>query len=235
MTGGEGSTIRVDLHNHTWASRDCVTDPERLLAVALERGVHRIAITDHNQLAVALEMAERYPSRVIPGEEVKTAEGIDVIGLYLREEIPEGTPAEEVCRRVKSQGGIVYLPHPYARGKGGSGRHAERLAPLVDVVEVFNGRLHPGSLNEPARRLAEEHHLPVGAGSDAHSIGEIAGSFVEVPDHPNHPAALLEALHAATIHGSTAPWAVHLASTWAKVRKRLPGYRASLTPRKPGR
>ncbi|MCK5651960.1 MAG: hypothetical protein KAJ42_11305, partial [Gemmatimonadetes bacterium] len=60
-------------------------------------------------------------------------------------------------------------------------------------------------------------------------------SFVEVPDHPNDPAALLEALHAAIIHGSTAPWTVHLASTWAKVRKRLPGYRASLTPRKPGR
>ena len=27
--------MRVDLHNHTWASGDCLMDPERLLAVAM--------------------------------------------------------------------------------------------------------------------------------------------------------------------------------------------------------
>ena len=48
----------------------------------------------------------------------------------------------------------MYLPHPYARGKGGSGRYAEELVPLVDVVEVFNGRLHPGSLNKPGEEFA---------------------------------------------------------------------------------
>ncbi len=219
----EGGLIRLDLHLHTHGSWDCLSDPRRVLDRARARGVERIAITDHNQLAVALDMARAFPDRIIAGEEVRTAEGIDVIGLYLQKEIPKGTPAAEVCARVRDQGGLVYLPHPYARGKGGGGRHAEALAASVDIVEVFNARLHPARLNEPAEALARKHGLPRGAGSDAHTVGEVAGAWVEVPAHPNEPAALLAALAGGRIEGRTAPWAVHLASTWAKVRKRLPG------------
>jgi len=220
---GGAPWLRLDLHLHTWASWDCLSDPERVLEAARARGVERLAVTDHDRLALALRLAERYPEQVIAGEEVRTAEGIDVIGLYLHEEIPRGTPAREVIRRVRDQGGVVYLPHPYAAGKGGGGRLAEELAPLVDVVEVFNARLHPGSLNGPALALAERHGRLMGAGSDAHTVREVAGAFVEVPRHPNEPAALLRALASGRVSGRTAAWAVHLASTWAKVRKRIPG------------
>ena len=214
--------LRIDMHMHTQTSFDCLSDPRKVLAAASARGVQRIAITDHNRVTTALDMAEAFPDSVIPGEEVKTKEGIDVIGLYIQEEIPKGTPAAEVCRRVKDQGGLVYLPHPYARGKGGSGRYAEELAPQVDIIEVFNGRLHPGHLNVRGEELAERWSKPRGAGSDAHMLGEVAGAWVEVAQHPNEPAALLAALEHAEVRGVTTPWAVHLASTWAKVRKRLP-------------
>jgi len=214
--------LRIDMHMHTQASFDCLSDPRKVLAAASARGVRRIAITDHNRVTTALEMAEAFPDSVIPGEEVKTKEGIDVIGLYIKEVIPKGTPAREVCRRVKDQGGLVYLPHPYARGKGGSGRYAEELAPLVDIIEVFNARLHPGRLNDQGEELADRWSKPRGAGSDAHMLGEVAGAWVEVGPHPNEPAALLAALEHAQVRGVTTPWVVHLASTWAKVRKRLP-------------
>jgi dephospho-CoA kinase len=214
--------LRIDMHMHTQTSFDCLSDPRKVLAAASARGVQRIAITDHNRVTTALNMAEAFPDSVIPGEEVKTKEGIDVIGLYIQEEIPKGTPAAEVCLRVKDQGGLVYLPHPYARGKGGSGRYAEELAPQVDIIEVFNGRLHPGHLNVRGEELAERWSKPRGAGSDAHMLGEVAGAWVEVAQHPNEPAALLAALEHAEVRGVTTPWAVHLASTWAKVRKRLP-------------
>ena len=210
------------MHLHTRASFDCLSDPRSVIEAARAKGVQRIAITDHNRLTLALEMAAAFPDAVIPGEEVRTAEGIDVIGLYLREEIPKGTSAKDVCRLVREQGGIVYLPHPYARGKGGAGRYAEELAPLVDVVEVFNARLHPGRLNETGEELAARWAKVRGAGSDAHTVGEVAGAFVEVADHANEPAALLAALAGARIRGVTTPWSVHLSSTWAKVRKRLP-------------
>ena len=102
------NTLRTVLTDHPLVQR-CLHVQE-LLALASERGVDRIAITDHNRLYVALEMAERHPDRIIPGEEVKTAEGIDVIGLYLSEEIPKGTPAEDTIERIRGalNPGLVY-------------------------------------------------------------------------------------------------------------------------------
>ena len=208
--------LRIDMHVHTHASWDCLSDPGKVLDRALDRGLDRIAITDHNRLWAAREMALRHPDRIIPGEEVKTAEGIDVIGLYLHEEIPKGTPGREVCARVREQGGLVYLPHPYARGKGGSGRYAEELAEHADIIEVFNARLHDGALNQAAADLAERRKLPGGGGSDAHSLWEVGRACVELPDHPNRPDAFLEALASARVSGVTSPHAVHLVSTFAK-------------------
>jgi predicted metal-dependent phosphoesterase TrpH len=225
-TGGRASApgrMQLDLHLHTRGSWDSLSDPEAVLRRALERGLDRVAITDHNRLDVALEAAQRHPDRIIPGEEVRTAEGVDVIGLYLSEEIPEGTPAEETCRWIRRQGGIVYLPHPYAPGKGGSGRLAETLAPLVDVVEVFNARLRSRRRNERALKLARRHGKLRGAGSDAHTVGEVGNGRVRVPPHPNEAAALLAALEEAEVEGRKAPLHVFLGSNWAKVRKRLFG------------
>lgn len=218
------ATIRLDLHLHTRGSWDCLSDPEAILERAAAVGIHRVAITDHNRLGVAVEMHGRHPDRVIPGEEVRTQEGIDLIGLYIREEIPKGTPAREVCRLIREDGGVVYLPHPFAPGKGGSGRHAVALAPLVDVVEVFNARLHPGRLNAPALELALAHGKLQGAGSDAHTVGEVGGAWVELPTHENRPDAFLAALAEGRAGGRTTPYWVHLASTWAKVRKSFPGW-----------
>lgn len=215
--------LRLDLHMHTWGSWDCLSDPEANLARALERGVGRIALTDHDHLEVALEASSAHPDRIIPGEEVRTAEGVDLIGLYLREEIPGGTPAAEVAERTREQGGVVYLPHPYASGKGGGGRLAEALAALSDVVETFNARLHPAARNAPAEALAHRHGKLRGAGSDAHTVAEVGNAWVEVAAHPNEPSAFLRALRRARVQGSEASRLVHLASTWAKVRRLLPG------------
>jgi predicted metal-dependent phosphoesterase TrpH len=223
VTGGE--RVRIDLHLHTWGSWDSLSDPERVLARARARGVERIAITDHDRLHVALEMAARHPEAVIPGEEVRTAEGIDLIGLYLAEEIPRGTPMLETCREIRAQGGIVYLPHPYAAGKGGSGRHAEALAPEVDVVEGWNARLRSRRANDRAVELAARHGKPVGAGSDAHTPGEAGNAWVEVARHPNTAAGLLAALRGpgVRVHGVRAGLHVFARSNAAKVWKKLGG------------
>ena len=217
-----GGPLRLDLHLHTHGSWDCLSDPEAVLRRARSLGFGRVAITDHDRLAVALRMHDLHPESVIPGEEVRTAEGVDVIGLYLDEEIPRGTPARETIARIRAQGGIPYLPHPYAKGKGGGGRLADELAPLCDVVEVFNARLHTAGLNERAQELAVRHRKLRAAGSDAHTVREIGNAFVEVAPHANRADALLSALGRATrVGGSSASPLVHLASTWAKVYKGL--------------
>jgi predicted metal-dependent phosphoesterase TrpH len=219
--GDAQALVRIDMHLHTSGSWDCLSDPEKVLGAALERGYARIAITDHDRLDVALRMAETHPDLIIPGDEVRTADGIDVIGLYLSREIARGTPAAETIALIRAQGGIPYLPHPYAGGKGGGGRLADELGALCDVVEVFNARLHAPSANARAEELAVRHRKLRGAGSDAHTVGEVGNAFVELPPHANRPDALLRALAGARSGGREASRLVHLASTWAKVAKRL--------------
>jgi predicted metal-dependent phosphoesterase TrpH len=160
---------------------------------------------------------------VIVGEEVKTAERVDIIGLYIAERIPKGTPARETCERIKAQGGLVYVPHPFAGGKGGGERLLAEIEDLVDAVEGFNGRIHKPELNARAVEWAEERNLPLGAGSDAHTLFEVGRTYIEVPAFDDTPAGFLAALWEGTIHGLYSSHAVHLASTWAKVWKQLPG------------
>ena len=50
--------------------------------------------------------------RVIPGIELSTSDG-EVVGLYIWENIPAGLSLLGAVERIKGQGGIVYLPHPF--------------------------------------------------------------------------------------------------------------------------
>ena len=213
------ATLRIDMHLHTARSFDCLSQPERVLQAAAARGIDRLCITDHNEIAAALRLAEAYPERVIVGEEVKTAERVDVIGLYIQTLIPKGTPARETCERIRAQGGLVYMPHPYAGGKGGDGRLLDELAELIDIVEVFNARLHRTELNQRAAQWAAANGKPGGAGSDAHTLAEIGQAHVEVEAHEHSAPGFLRALHSARVHGATTPRVAHLASTYAKLHK----------------
>ena len=220
-TGRGTGRIKLDMHLHTCGSFDCLTDPHELVARAGACGIDRICVTDHNAIAVAQQLASDYPERVIVGEEVKTAERVDIIGLYIRELIPQGTPALETCERIRSQGGIVYVPHPFAGGKGGGGRLLVQIEHAIDVLEAFNARLHDPTLNERAATWARARRLPLGAGSDAHTLHEVGRAWVELPPFDNEPGALLAALRDATIHGTPSSRVVHVASAWAKTRKWL--------------
>ena len=208
---------RVDMHIHTHCSFDCRSDRDAVVERALAAGLARICITDHDDIEAAFDLAARYPDVVIPGEEVKTAERVDVIGLFLTEWIPGGTPARETCDRIHEQGGLVYVPHPFAGGKGGGGRILAGIEDQVDIVEGFNARIHDQALNGRAREWAGARGLPLGAGSDAHTLGEIGRAWVEVPTFDMEPASFLAAVRAGTIHGRESSRLVHLASTVAKL------------------
>jgi predicted metal-dependent phosphoesterase TrpH len=218
-----GHRMKLDMHMHTRASFDCLSDPFDVVTAALSRGMDRICITDHNEISAAVELHAEYPDRVIVGEEVKTAEGVDIIGLFLMERIPKGTPARETCERIAEQGGIVYVPHPFAGGKGGGGLILPQIEHLVHAVEGFNARIHDPALNARAQQWAVQRKLPLGAGSDAHTLAEVGRAYVELPAFETTPSSLLNALRDGTLHGRLSSHAVHIASTWAKARKWLDG------------
>src|SRR5688500_17007640 len=209
------------MHVHTCGSFDCLNDPHRLVARAREGGLDRVCITDHNEIDVALELKAAHPDHIIVGEEVKTGEGVDIIGLYIREKIPKGTPARETCERIRAQGGVVYVPHPFAGGKGGNGRILPEIEELVDAVEGFNARLHDKRLNQRACEWARARNLPLGAGSDAHTLREIGRGAVTMPAFEPNRESFLTALRAGSIAGIESSRLIHLGSVYARVHKRF--------------
>ncbi len=185
-----GSGLRLDLHNHTRFSPDGLMSPAKLLQVAKARGVDCVAVTDHNTVEGALEalaLSEADPSlpRVIPGIELTTAAG-EIIGLYVREAIPPGLPLLESVERIREQGGLVYLPHPYDLFRRGAVCRTERLraAESADIIEVINGRSLGPRAGNKAARLARRLGKPAGAGSDAHRKAEVGLSCVLVDAYP---------------------------------------------------
>jgi hypothetical protein len=166
----ERPPIDVDLHMHTDHSYDCATPVEVLLAEAERRGLGAIAVTDHNEISGALEArAKATGVQIIVGEEVKTAEQGEVIGLFIEEKIPRGMTLEATIAEIKRQGGIVYVPHPFDRMHSVPDyEHLLGVIDDVDAIEVFNPRIAIHEFNEEAVRFAAKYRIPAGAGSDAH-------------------------------------------------------------------
>ena len=176
--------ISVDLHMHTSWSHDCSIEVEELVEHAEDIGLGGIAVTDHNAFGGALEAVELAQDRelvVIPGEEVKTDDQGEVIGLFLSEEIPRGMSFADTVSAIREQEGLVYLPHPFDR------MHAipdpatlHRHLAEIDVFEVFNARLLRDSFNDEALRFARKYRLLQGAGSDAHVLQGVGTGVVHM-------------------------------------------------------
>jgi glycosyltransferase involved in cell wall biosynthesis len=162
--------IDVDLHMHTDHSHDCATPVEVLLAEARARGLGAIAVTDHNEISGALEARSKADGlTVIVGEEIKTAEQGEVIGLFIEEKVPRGMTLIETIAEIKRQGGLVYVPHPFDRMHSVPDyEHLLDVIDDIDAIEVFNPRIAITEFNEEAVRFAAKYRIPAGAGSDAH-------------------------------------------------------------------
>jgi predicted metal-dependent phosphoesterase TrpH len=194
--------IVVDLHMHTTWSHDCSIDPAELIDHAEEEGLGAIAVTDHNVFGGALEAIEQARGRkliVIPGEEVKTDGQGEVIGLFLKEEIPRGMSFAETVEAIRTQGGLVYIPHPFDR------LHAipdaatlHRHLAEIDVFEVYNARLLFEGYNDEALRFARKYNLTAGAGSDAHVLQGVGTGAVRMRRF-NGPEEFLLSLRSAEV------------------------------------
>jgi len=205
--------VRVDCHLHTVASGDAVTTLDQLAERVARHRIDVICITDHNVTAAAEAAAARdIGARVIVGEEIRTPDG-DVIGLFLTERIPYVLPLAEVTGRIRAQGALVYVPHPFDHGRSSLGSALDGLCAdgQVDVVEVFNAKIADQALNDRAAELAARFGLPGGAGSDAHDPEGIGAAYLEMPDFDG-PGGFLSALPEARITGEFRPHAPRYAA-----------------------
>jgi predicted metal-dependent phosphoesterase TrpH len=227
QTNNQRELVRVDMHCHTHLSSDSLNNPRKLVMVAAARGLGALCITDHNGIASALALAGMpdLPIKVIPSEEIKTAEG-ELIGYFLSELVPRGLSPEETARRIRGQGGLVCVPHPFDSMRTGSRLRTPALhrlveAGLIDIIEVFNSRSIIPDDNAQALRFAREHGLAMSAGSDAHTLLEVGRAYVEMPPFTT-AQEFLASLRSGTIYGTLSSRFVHLGSTWARVAKAAP-------------
>jgi predicted metal-dependent phosphoesterase TrpH len=227
---GEGASSRafVDLHCHTRASFDSLATPAAVVRAAATRGLTHLLITDHDRIDGALEARAAAPDglTVLVGEEIRTLEG-DLIAAFIDRAVPPGLPPAEAIARVRDQGGLVGIPHPFDRFRGsmGRGEALAAIAPLIDWVEIHNARVIGGNGNEHAARFAIEHGLPGVAVSDAHSIAEVGVAYTILFGDPSTPAGLLAALASAEIVPGRASYVVRGMTPVAKLVHWLRGER----------
>jgi hypothetical protein len=133
-------------------------------------GIGCITITDHDSISGAQQMAAQAPAglEVIVGEEISTRDG-HLIGLFLEEFIEPGQSPRATAEAIKSQGGLVVVPHPFNRAFSCGLRDAVYdILDLIDAVEVFNAQNVVDSPNRRAAQFAFDHGFAPIVGSDIH-------------------------------------------------------------------
>lgn len=186
---------KIDLHVHTeytYASSISLKSIESFLKKNLDFG---LAITDTNTISGAMMLKEKYPSRIIVGNQIVTKQGA-VTGLFLKENIPSGKDINWTIDAILVQDGLVYIPHPLDRMR------KTKLSPeslsialkRCDMLEIFNSRTIHEEDDKAAINLLSPHILPV-CGSDAHTPQELGRTYIKLPRGVQlNPAGFYDAL-----------------------------------------
>ncbi len=222
-------TWKVELHSHTLYSKDCLTRLDAVIDSCQRKGIDRIAITDHNTAEGALALAKRAPDLVIVGEEIMTTQG-ELLGYFMQESIPAGLTPAETIQRLRAQGAVISVAHPYDRLRKGAWAEADLLKIIdqVDALEIFNARCLYAEDNRKAAALAAAHAKPGTVGSDAHIAYEFGRATLTM--QPFESAGdFYESIKRAIPVTALSPAWVHLFSKQAKWLKKL-GLRPRLWP-----
>jgi predicted metal-dependent phosphoesterase TrpH len=215
----EQTELLVDTHVHTHYS-DGLAGVPRIERFCRDRGLG-VAVTDHNEIRGSTIMFERERVPVIPGVEVGTEEGVDLLVYFSSAERLEDFYKEAIepflrarfmsrswvrtvdcLRAAREMGAYISLAHPFAFGRKSldyqHGRRGESFVEAVmeavDAIELYNGGIH-----RQANRKAKEYALTAGkrltVGSDSHRLGTIGscGTYLR-PLANNESASMFDSL-----------------------------------------
>jgi len=214
--------VKVDMHMHSEVSPDSRMRPAVQARRIREVGIDVACATDHNSVLGGLRLREAADGfRVIVGSEILSRDG-EIIGLFLEKDVPARLSAEETIARIRDQGGLVIVPHPFSRNRlNHIGRAAlDRVRDRIDAIEVFNAREAFTSDNLRAAEYASEHGIAGAVASDSHRPAEIGAAWIEMEDFPDQ-AAFVRSLREGTISGSLSGQIVHLWTRYDVMRKWL--------------
>lgn len=175
---------KVDLHTHSTLSPDGGIRAEQYRAVLQSGLLDYVAITDHNTIALAKQLQQEFPKRIIVGEEIKTRDG-EIIGLFLTDQIDAGMTVERTIAEIKRQGGLVYIPHPFETvRKGLTEAMLEAHKETIDIIEIHNGRALLQNQGPKAATWARLNRVAAAAASDAHGAKGLGMTYVSLTSAP---------------------------------------------------
>ncbi len=137
--------LKADLHIHSCYSMDSQTPLDKIIERCQQLGINCIAIADHGTAQGGLELQKIAPFKVIVAEEILTTDG-EIMGMFLKETIKSENDArltpQEAIKRIREQGALVNIPHPFEtiRGSALKDETIDAIAGDIDLMEVLNSR-----------------------------------------------------------------------------------------------
>ena len=213
--------LKADLHIHTCYSPDSDNSLDDIIKQCLKKGINCLSVCDHGTTEGALKLQAIAPFKIIVAEEILTPHG-EIMGMFLKETIPNMVTPHEAIQRIREQDGLVCIPHPFDRFRSSAyqGINLEAIKNDIDIIEVYNARTLPFQNRKQPLEFAVNNNFRQSAGSDAHAISEIGVTFIEMPDF-NDKEGFLASLEQGNITGRSSSPFVHFVSVKNKIMKRF--------------
>ncbi|MBC7120533.1 MAG: PHP domain-containing protein [Candidatus Methanosuratus sp.] len=194
--------LKIDLHVHTDRSPDGCSSIREIAAVAKKRGLHGLAITDHDLIlneSDSQRLSGELGIMVIPGVELTTTAGHLII-LNPKRRF-NGLSLEGAVKTAHQEGSTVIIPHPMDPLSHGIGiSEARSLIPYSPLIETLNASTL-SYYNSKATSFALRNSLPMVAGSDAHLADAVGDAYTVVDSPSSDPASVILSISA----GKTMP------------------------------
>jgi predicted metal-dependent phosphoesterase TrpH len=182
--------FKVDLHTHSTASPDGGISQSQYRKAFDQGIVDCVAITDHNRIDIAERLKNEFGEKIIIGEEIMSSNG-EIIGLYLNKVVQPGLSPIETVKRIKDQGGLVYIPHPFETfRKGLHPAVLDKLTDYIDFIEVCNGRTFLQNRSAQAVVWAKLNQALGIASSDAHGLKGLGKTYTQLNALPERDTIL---------------------------------------------
>jgi predicted metal-dependent phosphoesterase TrpH len=211
--------VLVDTHVHTRYS-DGTASIDQIVRHCRARSVG-LCVTDHNEIRGSVALCERDGVATIPGIEVGSEEGFDLLVYFADPALLEEFYVEIVEPNLRSRfmvrswvgaadcvqvagemGGYVSLAHPFAFGRKSlvyqerqRGRtFVKNILDGVDAIELYNGGIQRQA-NVKAKEYADTSPKRLTVGSDSHRLATIGSCGVYLyTAEGNSSATLFERL-----------------------------------------